>query len=94
MDNAVHIGVCDVVGVEQKTLVQTRRTVHTKTVIKGAVGGIHFQLPEKEKKTYHATHNDFYISLNDIDEDIGGDIVTPQQKQTFFVMLTCPCDPS
>lgn len=47
-DNAVHIGVCGVVGVEQETLVQTRRTVHTKTVIKGAVDGIHFQLPEKE----------------------------------------------
>lgn len=48
----------------------------------------------KKKKTCHATHNDFYISLNDIDEDIGGDIVTPQQKQTFFVMLTRSRGPS
>lgn len=90
-DNAVHIGVYGIVGVEQKTLVQTRRTVHTKTVIQRAVDGIHFQMPE-EKKTCHATHNDFCILFNDTDENFGGDIVTPQQNQSFFVKQTCSCE--
>lgn len=90
-DNAGHTGINGVVRVEQKTLVQTYRTVHTKGVIKGSVDWIHFQLPENENTTGHTPRWLLcYIKMPSADSDI----VKSQQKTTFILseMLTCLCD--